>query len=620
MLDTNEAFGRLGDQRLFVSFPPFHMAGLIYGLAFPCWCDSTVVLPPAAAPLTADVVNEIHLQANVDYFALAPSVVTDLAKNPEYLQNLSRLKGLGFAGGPLSEATGRLIVPHTILHAGIGASEWMAAPLLPKEPEDWLYFRFNEEQGGYEFRERGDGLYEMCIVRKPTWEIAQPVFVTFPELNEFCSKDLFSKHPTKTGLWKYVSRLDDVIVFSNGEKLNPVSFEGLITTSPYVKGCVVIGQGRFQAALLIEPLTHDDPEILNKIWPIVERANEPSLKHGRIAKDHVFFTQIEKPLPRAGKGTVQRAAANRLYAAQIDALYNDLQTGHQRILLGTFAETRASVTEYLCKELDIEALGADQEFFTYGLDSLQLINLVRAINASRAIPIDTKLVYDNATVERLTSALLEQDTKRYDFNNDSDDEELKKSWLAMDEMYDEMTARMPDRQRERRRFRKQKSQTVKPVVQPDGGTVAWLQVLSMFLVNVNNWGLVNSFGVFQAFYEEIYLSEYSASSIAWIGTIQGALLLIVGVVSGPLFDRGYFKTTLLTGSIGLVFALMMLSLSRNYYSVMLTQGVLLGIWEGLLYIPSLALVPVWFKRNRGLAIGLSTGGGSIGGVICEYLS
>ncbi|KAK4497665.1 hypothetical protein PRZ48_010318 [Zasmidium cellare] len=623
MLDTNEAFGRLGDQRLLVSFPPFHMAGLIYGLAFPCWCDSTVVLPPAA-PLTADVVNEIHLQAKVDYSALAPSVVTDLAKNPQYLENLSKLKGLGFAGGPLSEATGQLIVPHTVLHAGIGASEWMCAPLLPKTPDEWPYFRFNERQGGYEFRERGEGLYEMCIVRQPEWELAQPVFVNFPDLDEFCSKDLFSKHPTKLGLWKYVSRLDDVIVFSNGEKLNPVTFEGLVTTSPDVKGCVVVGQGRFQAALIIEPGDHNEAEILEKIWPIVERANGPTVKHGRIAKDHVFFTSPGKPLPRAGKGTVQRAAANRLYAEEIEELYSSLQDGQQRgdvrqkkqgILLGSYEEAKSSISAYLCKELDIAGLGDDEDFFAYGLDSLQDINLVRAINTSREVPIDTKLVYDNATVNKLTAALLERNLERYDFNNDSDDEELKESWLAMDEMYDEMTAQIGRTEKRKKLSRKTKNRTVKPVVQPDGGTTAWLQVLSMFLVNVNNWGLVNSFGVFQAFYQERYLSDYPASSIAWIGTIQGALLLIVGVISGPLFDRGYFKTTLTLGSVGLVFALMMLSLSKEYYQIMLTQGVLLGVCEGLLYIPSVALVPVWFKKNRGLAVGLSTGGGSIGGVI-----
>lgn len=624
LLEQHEIVRRLGQLRHLVSFPPFHVAGLIYGLALPCWLDYTLVMPPVV-PLTADVINEIHVVANVEYSSLAPSMVTDLANNPQYLENLSKLQGLGFAGGPLSEATGRLIVPHTRLHAGYGASEWMAAPLLPKSLEDWPYFHFNERQSGFEFRKRDDDLYEMCIVRQPKYDLSQPVFVNFPELDEFCSKDLFSKHPSKTGLWKYVSRLDDVIVFSNGEKLNPVTLENLVSTAPEVKGCLVVGQGRFQAALLIEPALPDDETILEKIWPAVQRANEPTVKHGRIAKDHIFFTKAEKSLPRAGKGTIMRAAAIKLYESEIDQFYAKLQAVplaeskriERNLDLRSLEAAKVSLSTCVSDELGVKNLGHTDDFFTYGFDSLQLINLVRVINASREPPIDAKLVYDNATVEKLAIALVEGDTQRYDANNDSDDEELKDSWLAMDQLYDDMTAKTMPRVKRRGRGRKA-GQTVKPVVQPDGGTVAWLQVLSMFLVNLNNWGLVNSFGIFQAYYQETLLPQHSASSIAWIGTLQGALLLIVGVISGPLFDRGYFKVTLVTGSVGLVFAVMMLSLSTKYYQIMLTQGILLGISEGLLYIPSIALVPAWFKKNRGLAIGLSTGGGSIGGVLCEY--
>ncbi|TPX07194.1 uncharacterized protein E0L32_010897 [Thyridium curvatum] len=65
----------------------------------------------------------------------------------------------------------------------------------------------------------------------------------------------------------------------------------------------------------------------------------------------------------------------------------------------------------------------------------------------------------------------------------------------------------------------------------------------------------------------------------------------------------------------LVFALMMLSLATQYYQVMLTWGVLGGICTGLLYIPSVAMIPLYFTSRRGLALGCATAGGSIGGVI-----
>ena len=153
------------------------------------------------------------------------------------------------------------------------------------------------------------------------------------------------------------------------------------------------------------------------------------------------------------------------------------------------------------------------------------------------------------------------------------------------------------------------------MVPPDGGHTAWLQVLASFLINLNNWGLINSFGVYQAYYESNLLAHKSATSISWIGTLQASLLLIVGVFSGPLFDRGYFKPTLVLAGLTLVFALMMLSLSTEYYQILLSQGILVGLCCGLLYIPSVALIPLYFRDRRGLALGLATAGASIGGVI-----
>lgn len=150
---------------------------------------------------------------------------------------------------------------------------------------------------------------------------------------------------------------------------------------------------------------------------------------------------------------------------------------------------------------------------------------------------------------------------------------------------------------------------------PDGGRVAWLQVLASFLVNLNDWGLVSSFGIFQAFYASDVLVKKSSLSIAWMGTTQGALLLLVGDFSGPFFDKGHFRSILVGAGLLMVFALIMLSLSTEHYQVILTQGILVGICCGLLYIPSVALMPLYFKDRRGLALGLATSGASIGGVI-----
>ena len=101
---------------------------------------------------------------------------------------------------------------------------------------------------------------------------------------------------------------------------------------------------------------------------------------------------------------------------------------------------------------------------------------------------------------------------------------------------------------------------------------AWSQVLASFLINMNLYGLVQSFGEFQHFYETEYLESYSSSAISWIGTVQGALMLMVGALAGPIFDKGYFKITLYCAAVGLVVSWMLLSVSDQYYQVSRTAS------------------------------------------------
>lgn len=101
-LETN-LMPRYGNMRVFIPFPSFHIAGINFSLSKMCWVDSTYVLPPVNVPLTADLVHQMHVHGNVQHSTLAPSLIADLVKKPEYSDGLSRLSGWTFAGGPLSD-------------------------------------------------------------------------------------------------------------------------------------------------------------------------------------------------------------------------------------------------------------------------------------------------------------------------------------------------------------------------------------------------------------------------------------------------------------------------------------------------------------------------------------
>ncbi|KAK5655393.1 hypothetical protein OQA88_5663 [Cercophora sp. LCS_1] len=150
---------------------------------------------------------------------------------------------------------------------------------------------------------------------------------------------------------------------------------------------------------------------------------------------------------------------------------------------------------------------------------------------------------------------------------------------------------------------------------PDGGLAAWLQVAGATIVLVDTWGLVNTFGVFQQYYETNILLDNSPSDISWIGSLQASLLLLVGVVSGPLFDAGHFRKLLMAGLFMVVFGMFMTSLGSQYWHFLLAQGFCVGIGMGLLFLPATAILSQYFKRYRALVIGLSSAGSPVAGIV-----
>jgi MFS family permease len=106
------------------------------------------------------------------------------------------------------------------------------------------------------------------------------------------------------------------------------------------------------------------------------------------------------------------------------------------------------------------------------------------------------------------------------------------------------------------------------------------------------------------------------SNISWIGSIQAYLLLLIGVATGPLYDAGYFRHLLFTGSFLVVFGLMMTSISSVYWQVMLAQAVCIGFGCGCLFVPSVAILSTYFSTKKAFVTGIAASGSSLGMFWC----
>ncbi|GFF84703.1 hypothetical protein IFM53868_04234 [Aspergillus udagawae] len=160
------------------------------------------------------------------------------------------------------------------------------------------------------------------------------------------------------------------------------------------------------------------------------------------------------------------------------------------------------------------------------------------------------------------------------------------------------------------------AEVVAPVtLVPNGGLQAWLSVLAGFCVFVNSWGLLASYGAFQEYYQTVSLTSQSPSSISWVGSVQATLIVMVGVVTGPLVDSGYLRVLITVGMTLVVFGIMMTSLATQYYQVLLAQGFCVGIGGGIAYIPAMVVISSNFTTKRPIAIGCAAIGSSVGSVV-----
>lgn len=148
---------------------------------------------------------------------------------------------------------------------------------------------------------------------------------------------------------------------------------------------------------------------------------------------------------------------------------------------------------------------------------------------------------------------------------------------------------------------------------PDGGSKAWLQVLSGNLCNALSWGLPASFGVFQLHYTETM--HLPSSQVSWIGSIQVFLTFATCTIVGRLADSGYSRHCIFVGCAIIVSGTFITSICTAYWQILLAQGIYTGLGLGMVFMPTVAVIGCYFKRRRSLALSLSATGGGFGSLV-----
>jgi len=94
----------------------------------------------------------------------------------------------------------------------------------------------------------------------------------------------------------------------------------------------------------------------------------------------------------------------------------------------------------------------------------------------------------------------------------------------------------------------------------------------------------------------------------------------VAIVVGPMFDLGYFRSLLAVGTVLITIGMFLVGITEQFYQVLLTQGVLMGLGMGCLFLPAPAVVAQYFDASLGLAVSIASVGSAVGTLIfsCHY--
>ncbi|KAK4159535.1 major facilitator superfamily domain-containing protein [Cladorrhinum sp. PSN259] len=150
---------------------------------------------------------------------------------------------------------------------------------------------------------------------------------------------------------------------------------------------------------------------------------------------------------------------------------------------------------------------------------------------------------------------------------------------------------------------------------PEGGVQGWLVVFGSFCAMFSLYGLINSAAVFESYFSNNQLKDNTPSEIGWIFSLYLFIVFFVGVQVGPIFDRFGSRMLVAVGCLMIILSLLLLSWCEKYYQIILTYSVMGGLGGAMLNCPAYGSIAHFFNVRRGLATGIASTAGGIGGVV-----
>jgi MFS family permease len=123
-----------------------------------------------------------------------------------------------------------------------------------------------------------------------------------------------------------------------------------------------------------------------------------------------------------------------------------------------------------------------------------------------------------------------------------------------------------------------------------------------------------SYGVYLTYYlDNNTFPESRPRDFAFIGGLNFASAMAVSPLTTALVRERSLQLAMCIGIVLQATGFVTASLAHRIWHLYLSQGVLVGLGTGFLYIPSIAVLPQWFAKKRSFVNGISAAGSGIGG-------
>ncbi|KAF9770302.1 hypothetical protein IL306_012181 [Fusarium sp. DS 682] len=336
-----------------------------------------------------------------------------LAESEDGMRFLRSFKVIVTAGAPMPEDLGtRLVRLGVRLVSVYGSSETgtLLTSLRPAEDKEWNWLRVPREIGHLlRFEHQGSDTYELICPKE--WPMRSD---SNQDDGSWRTKDLFIRHPTMLGAFKYVGRLDDILVLENGEKFNPISVENEISSSPLVDGCIIFGTGKPAAGIAVIPskstANMTTEELRPLLWSVIEKSQSSLPIYGQISEDMILLLPRDSFVPRTDKCTIIRSKFLKAFKKEIQSIYDN-----QDATIGTRVYSKDELLDFLSEQL-VNVLhlppktepSHSQDFSTFGLDSLRAMQfrtaILRHVNLG-GNTLGINVVFDYPTVASLAEEI-----------------------------------------------------------------------------------------------------------------------------------------------------------------------------------------------------------------------